>query len=117
MNCSRSGPGETTRRRSPRLPFWGGGPVIAGRPVPYPSGELPEDFAERLDRLKRASGLSWDAFAEAVGVERKQVLRWRRGPEPSGSAYHALVELARWIPGGIEILLGDDFLAPQEGDE
>ena len=115
MSCSPSSPRETNRRTAPRLPLGGGGPVIAGRRVPYPSGELPEDFAERLDRLKRASGLSWDAFAEAVGVERKQVLRWRRGTEPSGSAYHALVELARWIPGGIEILLGEDFLAPQSG--
>ena len=115
MSCSPSSPGETNRRASPRLPLRGGGPVIAGRHVPYPSGELPEDFPERLDRLKRASGLSWDAFAEAVGVERKQVLRWRRGTEPSGSAYHALVELARWIPGGIKVLLGEDFLAPESG--
>ena len=115
MSCSPSSPRDASRRTSPRLPLGGGGPVIAGRRVPYPSGELPEDFAERLDRLKRASGLSWDAFAEAVGVERKQVLRWRRRTEPSGSAYHALVELARWIPGGIEILLGEDFLAPQSG--
>lgn len=117
MSSSHSGPRETSRRRSPRLPLHGGGPVIAGRPVPYPSGELPEDFAERLERLKQASGLSWDAFAEAVGVERKQVLRWRRGTEPSGSAYHGLVELARWIPGGIEILLGEDFLEPRTGAE
>ena len=115
MSCSPSSPRETNRRSSPRLPFHGGGPVIAGRPVPYPSGELPEDFPERLERLKQASGLSWDAFAEALGVERKQVLRWRRGTEPSGSAYHALVELARWIPGGIEILLGEDFLSPETG--
>lgn len=89
--------------------------MIAGRPVPYPSGELPDDFPDRLERLKRASGLSWDAFAEAAGVERKQLLRWRRGTEPSGSAYHALVEVARWIPGGIEILLGEDFLEPRVG--
>lgn len=116
MSCSQSGPGEATRRGSPRLRFWGGGPVIAGRPVPYPSGELPEDFPERLERLKQASGLSWDAFAEAVGVERKQVLRWRRGTEPSGSAYHGLVELARWIPGGIDILFGENFLASPEGN-
>ena len=84
-------------------------------PCPTRAASCPEDFAERLERLKQASGLSWDAFAEALGVERKQVLRWRRGTEPSGSAYHALVELARWIPGGIEILLGEDFLAPQSG--
>ena len=115
MSCSQSGPRETRRRASPRLPEYGGGPVIAGRPVPYPSGELPDDFAERLERLKQASGLSWERLAEAIGVERKQVLRWRRDTEPSGSAYHALVELARWIPGGLEILLGEDFLDSPEG--
>ncbi len=114
MSCSPSGRRPTTRRAAPRLPRYSG-PVIAGRRVPYGRGELPEDFPDRLERLKRASGLSWDAFAEAAGVERKQVLRWRRGTEPSGSAYHALVELARWIPGGIEILLGEDFLAPRTG--
>ncbi len=115
MSCSRSSSSETTPRALPRLAFWGGGPVIAGRAVPYPSGELPEDFAQRLERLKQASGLSWDSFAEAIGVERKQVLRWRRGTEPSGSAYHGLVELARWIPGGIDILFGEDFLASPDG--
>ena len=49
-------------------------------------------------------------------VKRKQVLRWRRGTEPLAGAYHALVKLARWIPGGIEILMGEDFLAPSAED-
>lgn len=115
MSSSRSGSGETTRRGASRPLLWAGGPVIARRAVPYPSGELPEDFPQRLERLKEASGLPWDAFAEAVGVERKQVLRWRRGTDPSGSAYHGIVELARWIPGGIDILFGEDFLASPEG--
>ena len=85
--------------------------MIAGRAVPCGSGRLPPDFPWRLERSKEASGLTWDEFAEALGVEPKQVLRWRRGTEPCGGAYHALVELAHWIPGGLDILLGGEFLA------
>ena len=76
------------------------------------SGELPADFGKRLVRMKQASGLTWFEFSEALGVELKQVLRWRKGTEPCGGAYHSLVRLAAWIPGGLDILMGEDFLAP-----
>ena len=111
MSCSPSNRRMPSHRAAARLPRQWGVPVIAGRPVPCGSGQLPADFPQRLDRLKRASGLTWDEFAEALGVERKQVLRWRRGTEPLAGAYHALVELARWIPGGLETLMGEDFVA------
>ena len=77
--------------------------------LPTPSAGRLSNTLDSHKRWTREGGpvsLSWDAFAEALGVERKQVLRWRRGTEPSGSAYHALVELTSWIPGGIEILPG-----------
>ena len=115
MSCSSSGHRQTASSTAPRLLGYGGGPVIAGRPVPFGSGALPPDFSVRLDRLKRASGLTWDAFAEALGADVKQVLRWRRGTEPCGGAHHALVRLARWIPGGLDILMGEDFL-PGRGE-
>ena len=99
-------------RNSPRLPVYSGGPVIGGRPVPIGNGDLPEDFVQRLIRLKQASGLTWYEFSEALGVELKQVLRWQKGTEPCGGAYHSLVGLAPWIPGGLDILLGKNFLAP-----
>ena len=51
---------------------------IAGRRAPYLSGVLPRDFPERLERLKEASGLTWDAFADAIGIDRKRVHTWRR---------------------------------------
>ena len=111
MRCSPSSRRILPRETAPHLRHHGGGPVIAGRAVPCGSGRLPRDFARRLERLKEASGLTWDEFAEALGVEPKQVLRWRRGTEPCGGAYHALVELAHWIPGGLGILLGEDFFA------
>ena len=68
--------------------------------MPYGSGVLPDDFVQRLVRLKTASGLTWNGFAEALGVDTKQVLRWRRGTEPCGGAMHSLFRLAPRIPGG-----------------
>ena len=115
MSCSSSSHRQTRREAAPRLLGYGGGPVIAGRPVPFGSAALPPDFSARLDRLKRASGLTWDAFAEALGTDVKQVLRWRRGTEPCGGAHHAHVRLARWIPGGLDILMGEDFLPGHGG--
>ena len=42
---------------------------------------LPEEFWARLTRLKEASGLTWQGFASMIGVDYRQVLRWRkRGP-------------------------------------
>ncbi len=102
----------TTTLSSPRLSIYAGDPVIDGRLVPHGDGELPADFADRLIRLKEAADVTWDEFALLLGVEIKQLLRWTGGTEPSGGAYHCLVSLARWIPGGLDILMGDDFLHP-----
>ena len=110
MSCLHFSAG-TTARSSPRLSAYPGGVVIDGRSVPHGDGELPKDFVKRLIRLKQASGLTWDEFSEALGVELKQVLWWQQGTEPCGGAYHSLVRLAPWIPGGL-ILMGKDFLAP-----
>ena len=73
---------------------------------PLPSGVLPRDFAQRLERLKEASGLSWRALARALGVDPKQLLRWRKGVEPCGGAMHSLFRFANRIPGGLHILMG-----------
>ena len=85
------------------------GIVIAGRIAPYLSGVLPKDFPKRLERLREASGLTWNAFADALGVDKKRVHRWRRGVKPDSEAYHALVKLAALIPGGLDILMGEGF--------
>ena len=111
MNSSSCGT-MTTALSSPRLPDYPGDPVIGGRPQPGLSGDLPVDFPDRLVRLKEASGLTWEEFAGVLGVELKQVLRWQNGTEPCGGAYHCLVLLAAWIPGGLHILMGEDFLDP-----
>lgn len=69
-----------------------------------------ENFSEGLVRLKRRTGLTWDEMAWALGVDTRQLLRWRRGAMPSGAAMLALVRLAAQAPDGIFDLLGDDFI-------
>ena len=77
---------------------------------PLESGVLPEDFGQRLERLKEASGLTWSGFAKAIGIDDKQMYRWHNeGVEPSGGAYHSLVLFASRVPGGLDILFGEGF--------
>ena len=82
------------------------GLTIHGHPIPYQSGVLPDDFGRRIEMLKEATGLTWTGFAQVLGVDRRQVLRWRKGTEPSGGAMRALFQLASWIEGGLAILIG-----------
>ena len=90
---------------------------IAGRVAPYLSGVLPPDFPQRLERLREASGLTWNAFADAIGIDKKRVHRWRKPRKddkkpvkPDGDGFYALVKIAALIPGGLDILMGDGFL-------
>ena len=48
-------------------------------PAPYRTGVLPKDFVQRLNRLKKAGGLTWNGFARALRVDKKQMPRWRSG--------------------------------------
>ena len=100
----------STRSSPPRLPGNSDELTIGGRVVPYETGELPEDFVQRLHLLKKRTGLTWNGFADLLGVDRKQMLRWRRGTEPCGGAYRSLVRIARWVPGGLDLMVGEDFL-------
>ena len=70
---------------------------------------LAEDFPKRLERLKEVSGLTWAAFARAIGVDPKLVHRWRNGVEPRGWAMHALFRFAARMPGGMAILVTESF--------
>ena len=85
--------------------------IIAGRPFLFGSGVYPDDFPERLDRLRRACNFTWNGFADALGVDRKQVLRWKDGTEPCGGAIISIIRLAAVVPGGLDIIMGDGFLA------
>ena len=73
---------------------------------------LPADFGERLNALKERSGLTWEAMAEALGVDGRQLTRWRSGVSPSGGAMLSLARLAIRVPGGLSLLLGEE---PTEG--
>ena len=74
------------------------------RPPPFP-----EDFGERLEGLKDLSGLSWGEFAERLGVTQSGLAKWRRGGPPSGAYLWTIIELARELPGGYDLMMyGDD---------
>ncbi len=70
---------------------------------------FPEDFGERLEGLKDLSGLSWGEFAERLGVTQRGLAKWRRGGPPSGAYLWTIIELARELPGGYDLMMyGDD---------
>ena len=77
--------------------------------LPY-GNLLPDDFTDRLERLRQAAGLTWAGLAKAIGVDYKQMYRWKQdGTEPSGGAMHSLILFASRVPGGLDILMGDGF--------
>ena len=83
------------------------------RRLEFAPGEahLPRDFGQRLIALKRRSGLTWEQMAEALGVDDRQLLRWRRGACPNGRSMFSLIRLAARVPGGVTDLLGDELRA------
>ena len=108
----------TNRNASPRFDGRSNRTTVNGRVLPLESGVLPDDFLDRLHRLKEASGLTWSGFADAIGVDRKQVRRWRRkGVEPSGGPILALLRFASRMPGGLDILMGGDVPTPDPDEE
>ena len=111
MNCFSSNIRKTGS--SPSLVPHRGGPqlIIAGRPFLYGSGVLPEDFPQRLRRLRRATHLTRNGFADAVGVDPKQAERWDDGTEPCGGAMLSVVRLAGVVPGGLDMIVEEGFLA------
>ncbi len=70
---------------------------------------LPDDFPMRLAALKELTGLSWERMATAMGVDSRQLHRWRKGTAPNGEAMLSLVRLATRVPGGLELLLAEDL--------
>ena len=68
-------------------------------------GLFPKDFGERLERLVDLAGLSWEEFAEGLGVGCDRVPEWRGGEEPTGGEVWHIMRLALSIPGGTEVML------------
>ena len=78
-------------------------------PMPY-GIRLPADFPDRLERLRQAADLTWAGLAAAIGVDYRQMYKWRKhGVEPSGAAMDRLYKFASRITGGLEILLGESY--------
>ena len=71
---------------------------------------IPEDFTDRLKALKVITGLTWRGMAVAMGVDDRQLLRWRRGGAPNGGAMLSLVRLAIRVPEGLGELLDEDVI-------
>ena len=69
---------------------------------------MPEDFAERLAAVKERTGLPWERMAVSMGVDPRQLWRWRHGASPGGGAMLALVRLATRVPEGLACLLDED---------
>ena len=75
----------------------------------YRPPQWPEDFGRRLEGLKVLAGVKWQEMAGLLGVSERALLLWRRGERrPSGANILAITELARSIPGGIELLCQGD---------
>ena len=56
---------------------------------------FPDDFPQRLERFKEASGLSWAEIARRLGVYPHTIWRWRMaGIRPNTEHMLALLELA-----------------------
>ncbi len=68
--------------------------------------QVPEDFGRRLEALKQRSGLTWEGMAECVGVDLRQLHRWRIGTAaPNGHALFSLFLFASRVQDGLRILL------------
>ena len=78
--------------------------IIPGSPL------MPDDFVLRLTALKELAGLTWEGMASLLGVDCRQLWRWRQGGIPGGGAMLSLVRLALQVPGGLAALTGQDVL-------
>ena len=74
------------------------------RTLDYRPQPFPEDFGGRLERLKEMTGLSWQEFAELLGVTQRGLLKWRRGGPPSGAYLWAILDLASGVLGGFDLM-------------
>ena len=55
---------------------------------------FPKDFGDRLERLTELAGLSWDEFADRLGIDEDRVIEWRKGTIPTGGEVWHIMRLA-----------------------
>ena len=84
----------------------------ARKPLRYPPGDarLPGDFGQRLLQIKLRGDLTWEAMAEALGVDDRQLQRWRRGDRAEWRS-DACVGASGGVgcQAGLVELLGDEW--------
>ena len=78
--------------------------TLNNRPPPFP-----QDFGERLERLKDLTGLSWGEFAEQLGATRRGLAKWRNGGPPSGRYLWAIIDMAHKVQGGFDLIMYGDY--------
>ena len=70
---------------------------------------MPGDFPQKLATIKELAGLTWEGMSDALGVDPRQLWRWReREGEPNGPAMLSLARLAVRVPGGLALLIDED---------
>ena len=88
-------------------PCWSEGASVQLAPG---SALVPEDFALRLTALKELADVPWEGMASLLGVDSRQLWRWRQGITPNGGALLSLVCFALQVPGGLAALTGQDVV-------
>ena len=70
---------------------------VSSAPPDIPPGValMADDFPGRLEAVRDLLDLNWEEMAVALGVDPRQLLRWRiKGGNPNGGAMLSLVRLA-----------------------
>ena len=79
--------------------------------IPLGFALMPENFPARLEAVRSLFALNWEEMAAAMGVDSRQLLRWRiKGGGPNGGAMLSLVRLAIRSPEGLGELLDEDVI-------
>ncbi|MYC37994.1 MAG: helix-turn-helix transcriptional regulator [Chloroflexi bacterium] len=65
---------------------------------------FPEDFPQRLEKFKDASGMSWRELARRLRIDIRLVGRWRQGTRPDSANLMALFSMAAGL-GLLHLLL------------
>ena len=74
--------------------------------------DLPDDFGERIEEFRVASGLTVRSLARLLGVSPYRLREWRRGVAPSSGHLHALVTIAEAMGLRSILVRPDQDLSP-----